>query len=386
MGTFTPLEPRFQHRIDLLFANGWQPADLAHLVRRNGTQRSTRLVVGYIAQHARRHDAPTRAPLEWLAQLQALGAYQPPPGSAAGGIAGSVVGGHGEIIERWVRAEQLDHDEARGIVIETLTVLQRAPRLGELLAPPGRWANSNRGEVRRRGPAAEVDGKALQLIRALLAKAEGTNFEAEAEAFTAKAQELMTRHSIDTAMLAAQAAGASTQYGVESRRVHIDNPYAEEKATFLAALAEVNGAKCVWHPAAGFSTLMGFAVDLQLTDVLFTSLLVQATHASATATAHDKRLRTPSFRRAFLVSFADRIAERLDTARRQVAAEAEHDYGSAMVPVLAKREAAVEQAYATAFPDTIMMKAKRYNAHGWHAGREAADRADIGAGAALTEG
>ena len=30
-----------------------------------------------------------------------------------------------------------------------------------------------------------------------------TQFEAEADAFTAKAQELMTRHSIDSAMLAA---------------------------------------------------------------------------------------------------------------------------------------------------------------------------------------
>jgi hypothetical protein len=290
------------------------------------------------------------------------------------------------VIDRWVRSEQLDHVDAQVILIETLTILERAPRLSELVTPPARWGATNKGQVRRPAPTTEVDGKALKLIRALLAKAEGTNFEAEAEAFTAKAQELMTRHSIDMAMLAAQAAGGSAQFGVESRRVHIDNPYADEKALFLAALAEVNGAKCVWHPAAGFSTLMGFAVDLQLTDVLFTSLLVQATHASAAATAHDKRLRTPSFRRAFLVSFADRIAERLEAARQHVAAEAEHDYGSAMVPVLAQREAAVEQAYEAAFPNATTMKSKRYHAHGWHAGREAADRADIGAGAAIERG
>jgi hypothetical protein len=382
MGTFTHLEHRFQSRIDLLFANGWQPADIAHIVRRNGTQRSTRLVLGYVSQVSRRDDAPNRAPQEWLAQLQELGVYQP----ATGGRPASIAGGHGEIIERWVRAEQLDHEDARIIVIETLAVLEKAPRLSELIVPPARWGNSNRGQVRRPTPNAEVDGKALKLIRALLAKAEGTNFEAEAEAFTAKAQELMTRHSIDMAMLAAQAAGGSAQYGIESRRVHIDNPYADEKATFLSAIAAVNGAKCVWHPAAGFSTLMGFAVDLQLTDVLFTSLLVQATHSSAAATAHDKRLRTPSFRRAFLVSFADRIAERLEAASRHVAAEAEHDYGSAMLPVLAQRDAAVEQAYAEAFPNAVTMKAKSYNAHGWHAGRAAADRADIGAGAALERG
>jgi Protein of unknown function (DUF2786) len=377
MGTFTHLELRFQRRIDLLFANGWQPADLAHLVRRNGTQRSTRLLLGYIAQQSRRDRAPDRAPQSWVDQLQELGVLT---------ADGTVVGGHGEIIDRWVRAEKLDADEAGPIVIDTLTVLERAPRLSELLPPPTLWPDSNKGRVRPAPAAGEVDGKALKLIRALLAKAEGTTFEAEADAFTEKAQELMTRHSIDMAMLAAHAAGSTAQYGVDSRRVHIDNPYAEEKATFLGAIADVNGAKCIWHPSAGFSTLMGFAVDLQLTDVLFTSLLVQATHASAAATAHDKTLRTPSFRRAFIVSFADRISERLESASRHVTEEAEHEYGDAMLPVLAQREAAVEQAYSEAFPHAVAMKAKRYNAYGWHAGREAADRADIGAGAAITSG
>ena len=377
MGTFTQLDLRYQRRIDLLFANGWQPADLAHLVRRNGTQRSTRLVLGYMAQHSRREQAPSRGPRQWLDQLTELGVL---------GNDGSVVGGHGDIIDRWIRSEKLEHDEALTIVVETLAVLEGAPRLSELLTPPGRWPASNTGRVRPTAPVGEVDAKALKLIRALLAKAEGTTFEAEADAFTEKAQELMTRHSIDSAMLAAHAAGGSAQFGVESRRVHIDNPYADEKATFLSAIAQVNGAKCIWHPSAGFSTLMGFTVDLQLTDVLFTSLLVQATHASTAATAHDKRLRSPSFRRAFLVSFADRISERLEAARRHVAEEAAHDYGDAMLPVLAQREAAVEQAYTEAFPDAIAMKAKRYNAYGWYAGREAADRADIGAGTAITGG
>jgi hypothetical protein len=379
MSTFTHLDDRFRSRIDLLFANGWQPADVAHLARRNGTQRSTRLVVGYLAQHARRTHAPTRAPHEWLAQLQELGVFEP--------ATGTITGGHGEVVERWARTEQLDTDEVRSIAGELLTVLDRAPRINELITPPSRWGNSNKGTLPRTAPVGEVDAKALKTIRALLAKAEGTTFEAEAEAFTAKAQELMTRHSIDAAVLAAHAAGAPGSHaGIVSRRVHIDNPYADEKATFLAALAHVNGAKCVWSPSAGFSTLMGFPVDLQLTDVLFTSLLVQATHASAAATAHDKRLRTPSFRRAFLVSFADRIAERLETTRDQVTHEAEREYGSALLPVLAQREAAVEQAYEQAFPNVTMMPARRYNAHGWHAGREAADRADIGAGAAITRG
>jgi hypothetical protein len=168
--------------------------------------------------------------------------------------------------------------------------------------------------------------------------------------------------------------------------VHIDNPYAEEKATLLASIAHVNGAKAIWVPYAGFTTVMGFPVDLQLTDLLFTSLLVQATRASAAATAADRRLSTPSFRRAFLVAFADRIAERLEAARNHVAAEAAQEYGSSLAPVLASREAAVVAAYEEAFPNVTTMRSRSYNAAGWYAGRAAADAADLGAGAAISSG
>jgi len=131
---------------------------------------------------------------------------------------------------------------------------------------------------------------------------------------------------------------------------------------------------------------MGFPVEVQLTDMLFTSLLVQATQASAAATAHDTRLRTASFRRAFLVSFATRVAERLETARQVVSTEAEQQYGSALAPVLATRRDTVERAYTEAFPNVTTMRSRSYDAHGWHAGRAAAERADIGAGKAIEGG
>ncbi|MCU1398042.1 MAG: hypothetical protein JWN62_1151, partial [Acidimicrobiales bacterium] len=158
------------------------------------------------------------------------------------------------------------------------------------------------------------------------------------------------------------------------------------KAVLLAVIADVNSVRAVWSPRVGFSTLVGIPVDLHLTDLLFTSLLVQATKASAEATGADRRLSTPSFRRAFLTAFADRIGERLEAAKAKVGQEASAEYGTALVHILADRAAAVDAAFAEAFPETVQMAGRRLDARGYHAGRAAADRAHIGAGEAITRG
>jgi hypothetical protein len=359
---------------DSILDGGWQPADLAHVVKRESTLRASRLMVAFLAEHARRHDAPTRAPHEWLAQLADLGVFD--------ATQAAIVGGRGDLLAAWARTERLHPDDALAGAVQVLAQIRRLSRLSPGLTIPSKWGASNRGLRTEPMATGEVDGKALKVIRALLAKAEASTFEAEAEAFTSKAQELMTRHSIDAAVLASAVAGERVGSGVRSRRVHIDNPYGDEKATFLAAIASVNGVRSIWQPHAGFCTMMGFPVDLQLTDLLFTSLLVQATRASAAATTADRRLSTPSFRRAFLIAFADRVAERLEAAHDHVAAAAQQEYGASLSVVLAGREAQVEAAYAEAFPNATAMRSRSLNAHGWHAGRAAADRADIGTGAA----
>ncbi len=368
---------RLQKVIDNLLEFGWQPADLVHTVKREWTLRASRMVVGFIANQSRRHEAATRAPHAWLAQLDDMGVYDP--------IANVIRGGTGDVLATWGRTERLHPEEALTTAVQVLAQLRSAPHVSVLINPPNAWGATNIG-ITERTRTGEVDEKALRLIRAMLAKAEATNFEAEAETFTAKAQELMTRHSIDAAMMASAARGTAHAAGIESRRVHIDNPYSDEKATFLYAIASVNGVRAVWGPACGFSTLIGFPVDLRLTDVLFTSLLVQATHASAQATLHQPHLRTAPFRRAFLIAFADRITERLETARDYIAHDAEQTYGAALVPILAERQEAVDAAYEEAFPNTTVRPGRRLDAAGWYAGRAAAERADIGLGEAITRG
>jgi hypothetical protein len=362
--------------VEDLYENGWQPADIAHAVKRQWTVRASRLVTAVIAAEARHADAAQRAPLAWLSQLEDLGVYDP--------ARQAVVGGH-DPVTGWARSERLHPDETLTISLQVLAQLMMSSREAMLMDPPSAWGTTNRGVIPKVATArGDIDAKALKLIRALLAKAEATTFEHEAEAFTAKAQEMMTRYSIDAAVLASAGRNRNgVDPDIESRRFHIDSPYADEKASFLSVIANVNGARCIWSPHVGFATVMGYAVDLQLTDLLFTSLLVQATRASAEATATDRRLRTPSFRRAFLIAFADRIGERLEATKQHASAEAEQQYGSTLLPILASRQAAVEEAYERAFPNAKMMRSRRLNAHGWHAGRAAADRANIGHGQAI---
>ena len=370
-----------QGHVARLLDAGWQPADLAHYVKREFTQRAHRLMITMIAAQSRNVDAANRAPQAWLGQLEDLGVYDPK--------SGTLVGGQGDLVRAWAATERLYADEILSILLQVLGLVQTARSMSFLVDPPSKWSASNRGGLPKQQPSSpigDVDAKALKLIRALLAKAEATTFEAEAETFTAKAQEMMTRHSIDAAVLASANRGSGAQSGVESRRVHIDNPYAEEKATFLSIIADVNGARAIWSPGPGFVTVMGFPVDLHLTDLLFTSLLVQATHAAAESTSRDRRSSSPSYRRAFLLSYAYRIGERLEAAKRQTSAVAAEEYGDALLPILADKQSAVDAAYEEAFPNSTPMKGRSLDAAGFHAGRAAADRAHIGAGEAIARG
>ena len=82
-----------------------------------------------------------------------------------------------------------------------------------------------------------------------------------------------------------------------------------------------------------------------------------------------------------------RVTERLEATRDYIAHDAEHTYGAALVPVLAERKSAVDAAFEEAFPDTQPPGVgDRLNAAGWHAGRAAAERADIGVGEAIAGG
>jgi len=233
-------------------------------------------------------------------------------------------------------------------------------------------------------------------VRALLRKAESTEFPAEAEALTAKAQDLLTRHALDEAMVVGGADGAAPGVvpqgaGPVVRPVPITATYAAGRAQLLAAVAAANRSTVVWDPAASTAMVVGFGVDLDAVDVLWRSLQAQAELAVAAAgpvTDSRGRSRTRSWRSAFWMAFAQRIGQRLDEQNRATVAEvAEVAVGpSALLPVLASRQRQVDEAVAREFPRVVRRRRRVSNGDGWSAGHAAANAAHLQATSGLADG
>ncbi|WP_084713999.1 DUF2786 domain-containing protein [Streptacidiphilus rugosus] len=342
----------------------WRPADLVRLTRRRLKPAHVALAVALIAAEARRY-SPAAFDRRWTDQLREI-----------------------EAVVRWERDEawldeaaaelRLDRFSALACLLELLGMWSTAPVLTQVGPVPGRSA------APRPSLTEPVAGepKLLARIRALLAKAESTEYPEEAEAFTAKAQELMTRHSIDEALLAARSGRADAPGAC---RIGIDSPYENAKALLLDAVAQANRARSVWDKQNGFCTVVGFESDLDAVELLFTSLLVQAV-AAMNSSEVQRSGRSRSFRQSFLVAYASRIRERLTAATAKATAEATVPVADAevtadpgeLLPVLAAREEAVEEQTAVLFPRTTTGRAIRATDwEGWQQGQAAADRARL---------
>ncbi|MFD5424505.1 DUF2786 domain-containing protein [Streptomyces sp. NPDC127084] len=334
---------------------GWQPADLIRFTRRELPETHAVLAAGLIMSETRRYgqDLPPRWAAQ-LAELSVVAAGETRPG---------------------------DRFSRMATVLELYRLLVRLPALEPAGPVPG-------APFPHMPPTGD-EPRMMARIRGLLAKAEATGFPEEAEALTAKAQELMARYSIDEALLAARTHRADLPGAC---RIGVDAPYEQAKAILLDAVARANRCRAVWNSALGFSTVVGFESDLDAVELLFTSLLVQGTAAMTRAEAAQRaggRKRTKTFRQSFLLAYADRLGSRLAEtaagaerkASEAVGAEGTGAAGVAasvepLLPVLAAREVAVTAHTERLFPQTVSTRVRgASDAEGWHHGRTAADAA-----------
>ena len=221
----------------------------------------------------------------------------------------------------------------------------------------------------------------LTTVRALLAQAESTTYEAEATAFTAKAQELMARHAIAVALVWERTGRDGTPVTI---RLAIDEPYVEAKSLLLQVVADNSRCRAVWHVDYALSSVIGFSSDVAATETLFTSLLVQsqvAMQAEAAAAPPGSRVRSRSFRSSFLLAYAHRIGERLAEVNGSIESEVDVASAGSLLPVLAARAGAVDDAVDELFGRLESSRVRGgADAVGWERGRSAADRARLALG------
>jgi len=351
------------------WSQGWQPADVVRVLRRGPAVELVGLTIDVIAADAETYRHRPVVDRRWMSQLDDLGAqrwWDPTT----------------PLLAAWAARHRHDRLQVINEAAALLDRLWQLPQLTCLGPPPADWGRPGSGPA----PAASsssIDAKILTRVRALLAKAESTEFVNEAEALTAKAHQLIARHAIDRAMLETGTDGSEPPIG---RRLAVDDPYAAAKASLLSLVADAGRGRAVWSKQLGFSTVLGFAADLDAIELLYTSLLVQSTGAMVAAGgasgAADRRSR--GFRSAFLTAYAVRVGQRLAESREASVAEAESTHGASLLPVLASREKAVEALVDEMFPK--LHKGRRsasYDGAGWAAGVAAADRADLAADARL---
>lgn len=340
---------RLTAAIGAAWSRGWQPADVSRQVRRVAGERQARLAVDMIA--AGMADQPANTVDDrWAAQLEALGA--------------TVWWTDAQVyLDRYGAREGEDPLMATRYAVEVLSVIEALPALPRLLSPPGC------GPVRRppRRSGRDPAGRMLERVRSLLAKAESSEFTEEADAYTAKAQELVTRHSIDHALLHRD----DDRDQPVATRITVDSPYGEAKALLLQNVAEATMCRSVWSAEFGFATVFGFADDLAAVELMYGSLLVQAT---ATMVREGSGGRTRAFRQSFLYAYAVRIGQRLRSATDAAKLEAASDD---LLPVLASRERAVTERVSEVFTNFTSRRARINDERGWVSGTAAADRARL---------
>lgn len=247
----------------------------------------------------------------------------------------------------------------------------------------------------------KVKADVAEKVRKLLAQAEdpGATPE-EAQTFTAKAQQLMTKYAIDLAMIT----DADRIDRVVQRGWRIDGPYAAHKVSLVHAVSRANDCRAIYTTLDGgarYIELVGYPTDVDWVETLSASLVLQLTIAlGAAARVKPSKVHGRTFAVGFVEGFVHEVSVRLQKARRDAvaAADAEHaargwpdgllfgERGSSAVPsaalVLVAKSGRVEDEFKVRFPDahTVRRYTRLSSWAGYQPGRDAGRRANLARG------
>lgn len=235
-----------------------------------------------------------------------------------------------------------------------------------------------------------IDDKKLRTIAALLAKAnDKAATPEESAAYTAKATELMVKHGIDEATLAAASSGAKVE-NIITFPLLFEGVYAPEQLHMAHMISMAFGLQ-TYQVRSGTQTrsgrklyLVGFDGDVQLARLIIGSLTIQcanetakfveqlkASYHWASYSGSDKYKK----RRSFILGFGKQVADRIKATRAQVIKES----GAGTEVALRDRSDAVKKWLEETVPDLKQTSSTRsYGVDAQRMGAIAGAKADIG--------
>jgi hypothetical protein len=239
-----------------------------------------------------------------------------------------------------------------------------------------------------------TDQKIAERIAALLRKAESTTNPHEAEAFSAKAEELMLKHAIEESMLPTD--GKPAEAVVSKTVVFTGGYHADEllmawQVVRALSLTGYKGHVGKYMNADGKMRngqplyVIGHESDAASARVLIASLLLQC-HSARRAWWKDfdgKQLMTAAERevanRAFIRSFGEGAAVRIKVAKKTAETEYESTHGEGcLVVVKDRKQREIDEFFAQQGTRKTNARGRASNAAGRSAGRDAGSRADTG--------
>lgn len=238
----------------------------------------------------------------------------------------------------------------------------------------------------------------LATVRSLLAKAERTDNDHEAESYRAKAYALITKYGIDEAELALSDPDLQV---VGDAQLEMHAPFAQEKVSLFMAIATPLGVRAVqrsqWREGVSYRAsrsdrrvvmlhIFGTKGDLERAQLLYTSLLMQ--QASELARVKVPFYYNPqeaaAFRRSWLVGYAVKIGDRMAQAEREAREQkptmtnAATGESTSTALVLASKADLVDQAVASEYPRLKRGGNRKLSGGGFGAGMAAGARANLG--------
>ncbi|MGW4769878.1 DUF2786 domain-containing protein [Nocardia sp. NPDC004278] len=221
--------------------------------------------------------------------------------------------------------------------------------------------------------------KIMRRVRGLFAKADGTDNQAEADTFRAKAYELLAKHNLDE--MRVRASGQQTGQSARDNQiivVRFDLPirYREQRILLLTAVIKAlhnRGVDC----GSGVQRIIGVRRNVERARFLYSLLSPQMLSATSKYVPDDPfdHAAVVRERQSFMNGFAAMVYKRLAEAE----ANAIRDAGKPAEVAIREDEERTQAAFTKKWPKSVKRAvAHRNSGAGFDAGIRSANAADVG--------